>query len=67
VFEQQERNEPQQKPKKPYEILLTDWASQQQDEGSNHKRIKRVVKVTISKEKLRLSDNVEQIKQCSSQ
>jgi len=33
------------------DITLTDWSSQQQDEGSDHKRIKRVVKETISKEK----------------
>ncbi len=48
-------------------ITLTDWASQQQDVDSDHKRINRVVKETISKEKLRLSDTVEQIKQSSSQ
>ena len=49
------------------DITLSDWSSQQQDEGSDHKLIKSLVKETISKEKLRLSDNVEQNTQCSSQ
>ena len=49
------------------DITLTDWLSQQKDGSANHKRINRVFKEAISKEKLRLSDKVEQIQQCSSQ